>query len=191
MIPGTAPGRQDVRVVFSKWGRRPHWEFDALRLGQDEHGTWLGGPPGTRLTRPGADFVSPLGFVMLVPEDDAFVATFYAPGSTDLPQGWVEVYVDITTVPVWAGSTVSMVDLDLDVVRGRTGRVWVDDEDEFADHRISFGYPRDVVRLARTTRDRVLEAVTSRRPPYDGLVGPAWISRLLDHPSGAGPNAGR
>ena len=43
-------------------------------------------------------------------------------------------YVDITTVPVWARRrTVTAVDLDLDVVRGWTGRVWVDDEDEFAD----------------------------------------------------------
>ncbi|WP_180935649.1 DUF402 domain-containing protein [Nocardioides ungokensis] len=33
------------------------------------------------------------------------------------------------------------VDLDLDVVRGRTGRVWIDDEDEFAEHRVRFGYP--------------------------------------------------
>ena len=46
-----------------------------------------------------------------------------------------DVYVDITTVPVWLdGPTraVTAVDLDLDVVRGWTGRVWVDDEDEFA-----------------------------------------------------------
>ena len=184
------PGRQDVRVVFRKWGERPHWEFDAVRLGKDEHGSWLGGPPGTRLTRPGADFLSPLGFVVLVPEDDAFVATFYAPGSTDLREGWVEVYVDISTAAVWDGSTVSMVDLDLDVVRGRTGRVWVDDEEEFAAHRTRFGYPHDIVRLATTSCDRVVDAMTARRPPYDGLVGASWISRLLDLPIGPGPGCG-
>ena len=53
----------------------------------------------------------------------------------------MRVYVDITTPPVWDGTVLRAVDLDLDVVRGNTGRVWVDDEDEFADHRVRFGYP--------------------------------------------------
>ena len=33
---------------MSKWGDRPHWEFDALFLGSDRHGDWLGIPVGTR-----------------------------------------------------------------------------------------------------------------------------------------------
>lgn len=177
---------RDVRVVFRKWNHRPHWEFDAIWLGEDEHGTWLGGPPGTRMSRPGADFDSPLGFVVLVPEKDAFVSTFYAQNSTSLPEGWVEVYVDITSAASWVGQTVSMVDLDLDVVRGRTGRVWVDDEDEFAVHRVKFGYPSEVVDLASSTCQRVLDAMTSRRAPYDGVVGPAWLRRLRRLSNGAG-----
>ena len=51
--------------------------------------------------------------------------------------------------------TVTAVDLDLDVVRGWTGRVWVDDEDEFADHRVRFGYPADVVRMAAPSCEAV------------------------------------
>ena len=31
-----------VRVVMTKWGDRPHWEFDATYLGSDEHGDWIG-----------------------------------------------------------------------------------------------------------------------------------------------------
>ncbi|QNN52423.1 DUF402 domain-containing protein [Nocardioides mesophilus] len=173
----------EARVSFTKWGGRPHWEYDAIRLGEDEHGTWLGAPAGTRVSRPGAEYHTPLGFTALVPRDGAFVATFYAHGATDLPAGWVEVYVDITTIPVWADATVTMVDLDLDVVRGRTGRVWIDDEDEFADHRVRFGYPADVVRLATASCERVHAAVTSRRPPYDGQVSRSWLSRLPAPPT--------
>jgi protein associated with RNAse G/E len=88
------------------------------------------------------------------------------------------VYVDITTAPVWDGDTLRAVDLDLDVIRGSSGRVWVDDEDEFADHRVRFGYPDEVVRLAITSCDEVLAALGSRLPPYDGVVGAAWIDRL-------------
>ena len=177
ILSGTGSTGDRVRVVFRKWGDRPHWEYDALFLGDDEHGTWVGAPAGTRLARPGADFVALGHFVSLVPADQPFVATFYDPAWAAAETG-VDVYVDITTVPRWEGRVVSMVDLDLDVVRGRTGRVWVDDEDEFADHRVRFGYPADVVRLAASSCDAVHAAVTAGLPPYDGAVGAAWLSRL-------------
>ena len=166
-----------MRVVFRKWGGRPHWEYDALRLGDDEHGTWIGAAAGTRLERPGAGFDALGSFVSLVPHDAPFVATFYDSVWAAAETG-VDVYVDITTVPRWDGDRVSMVDLDLDVVRGRTGRVWVDDEDEFADHRVRFGYPADVVRLAATSCDQVQAAVAAGAPPYDGVAPATWFSRL-------------
>jgi uncharacterized protein len=167
-----------VRVAFSKWGGRPHWEYDARRLGVDEHGTWLGVPAGTPLARPGARFETPQAFVTLVPSGRPFVATFYAPVCADGSASTVEVYVDITTAAVWQPGRVTMVDLDLDVVRGVTGRVWVDDEDEFADHRVRFGYPADVVRLAAESCTAVHAAVAQWCAPYDGVAATTWLSRL-------------
>jgi len=125
-------------VAFSKWGDRPHWEYDAMRLGYDPHGTWLGLPSGTAMSRPGATFRTDQRSVLLVPPASPFVATFYADGGSSV----ANIYVDITTTPTWDGSTLRMVDLDLDVVKGWTGRVWVKDVDEFADHRVRFDYPR-------------------------------------------------
>lgn len=167
-----------MRVVFRKWGDRPHWEYDAVRLGDDEHGSWVGAAAGTRLSRPGVDFAAPVPFVSLIPADQPFVASFYDPPGHQATETGVDVYVDITTVPTWDRDVVSMVDLDLDVVRGRTGRVWVDDEDEFADHRVRFGYPAEVVRLAVGACDAVHAAVRVGAPPYDGQTGPRWLSRL-------------
>jgi uncharacterized protein len=169
-------------MVFSKWGGGRHWEYDAWVLGDDEHGTWVGAPAGTRVARPGAAFESPSHFVSLVPRNLGFVATFYGehPGPGVDPQ--VELYVDITTVPTWqtdaGGSIVRMVDLDLDVLRGRSGRVWVDDEDEFADHRVRYGYPADLVRLAASSCDQVRADVLAGRGPFGGDVGRRWLSRL-------------
>jgi len=40
-----------VDVRMTKWGDRPHWSFVSLYLGDDEHGTWLGFPRGTHMTR--------------------------------------------------------------------------------------------------------------------------------------------
>ena len=167
-----------VRMVFRKWGDRPHWEFDALVLGSDQHGVWLGAPAGTTVARPGTSYVAQAAFVSLVPPDQAYVATFYAPHPNG-PGDPVELYVDITTVPAWADGRVTTVDLDLDVVRGRSGRVWVDDEDEFADHRVRYGYPADVVALATGSCDRVHAAVRAGAGPFDRAVGCTWLSRVL------------
>jgi len=166
---------------MTKWGGRPHWEYDAVLLGSDEHGDWLGVEPGTVMTRPGATYVAPTGQAVLVPApgapaDRGWLATFHAEG------GPVRVYVDVTTPPRWEGHVLRAVDLDLDVIRGNTGRVWVDDEDEFADHRVSLGYPDDVSRSAMSSCDRVQAAVRTSLAPYDGSAA-AWFTRL----SGLGP----
>ena len=77
-----------------------------------------------------------------MPHDAWWLATFYG---TD-PRRPFDVYVDIATPAVWHGDgLVRAVDLDLDVIRGTTGRVWVDDEDEFADAPRRLGYPTEVV----------------------------------------------
>ncbi len=66
-------------MVFTKWGGLPHWEYDAFRLGEDEHGTWLGIPTGTLVGRPRRGSTLDEDQVVLVP-DAGFVATFFAAG---------------------------------------------------------------------------------------------------------------
>ena len=168
----------NVRVEMTKWGHRPHWEFDAVLLGSDEHGDWIGIPAGTPMLRPGAEFTPPVDSVVLVPAGSSaedrpwWLATFYAPGFR------VEVYVDITAPARWDGPVLRAVDLDLDVVRGETGRVWVDDEDEFAEHRVAFGYPDNVVGSASRSCDDVHALVCDRVPPFDGRAPEAWLRRV-------------
>jgi hypothetical protein len=165
---------------MTKWGGRPHWEYAAGLLGRDRHGWWIGVPAGTRMTRPGATYEAPTDQVVLVPDaadptlgDAGWVATFHAVG------GPVRVYVDVTTTPAWseAGDVVGAVDLDLDVIRGNAGRVWVDDEDEFADHRVRFGYPEDVVAAALASCAAVQRALASGTAPYDGTAD-HWLALL-------------
>lgn len=157
-----------------KWPDQPHWEFDALRLGDDSFGTWLGLPVGTVLARPGARFVTDQPQVTLVPPAP-HVATFHVrPGETSP----VAVYVDMTTLPVWDETTVTCFDLDLDVIKGWAGRVWVDDEDEFAEHRVRFGYPAELVALAVESCRTVRSAVESALPPYDGATAQRWLGLL-------------
>jgi hypothetical protein len=156
-----------VRIEMEKWGGRPHWHIPGSWLGSDEHGDWIGIPAGTRMVRPGMEIVSTHDQVGLVPSAElpdgrrGWLATFHAQGAP------TSVYVDMTTPPVWDGAVVRAVDLDLDVIRRHDGTVVVDDEDEFAEHRVELGYPDDVVTLAETTRELVHAAVRDRQQPFD------------------------
>jgi hypothetical protein len=152
---------------MTKWSDRPHWQFDGVYLGSDEHGDWIAFPAGTLMARPGMEVRPPNDQVGLVPAEGpdngrAWLATFHGPG------GNVQTYVDMTTPPVWDAGTVHAVDLDLDVVKPLEGEVFVDDQDEFDLHRVEHAYPDEIVALAVGTRDRVLAAVRDGRPPFDG-----------------------
>ena len=132
------------------------------------------------MVRPGARVVSTNHQVGLVPHADLpederwWVATFHGPGgnlgaATD---------VDITTPPVWDGATVRAVDLDLDVIRGTTGRIWVDDEDEFATHRVSLDYPDEVVEQAVASCQDIAATMKQSGAPFDGATHRDWLARL-------------
>jgi len=163
-------GRDRVQVRMSKWDGTPHWAFEAVTLGDDEHGTWLGTPAGTRFARPGAAYEQAADRVHLV-GDSWCLPSFCAPGAP------MAVYVDISTPPDLDGGLLEAIDLDLDVVRGWTGRTWVDDEDEFAAHRVAQGYPTAVVEAAHASCEQVLAALRAGLPPYDGTAR-AWLERV-------------
>ena len=174
-MPLSSPRR--VRVECRKWPDTPHWEFDGMRLGTDAHGTWVGITEGTLLSSPNRAFHAAADHVTLVPHDDWWLATFYGEDR----QRPFDVYVDIATPAVWHhDELVRSVDLDLDVIRGTTGRVWVDDEDEFAAHRVQLSYPDDMVRSAVHSCERVLAAVTAQQGCFDG-VHRHWLAVLKDH----------
>jgi uncharacterized protein len=161
---------------MTKWGGRPHWEMDAVYLGADAFGDWIGFPVGTGMSRPGVALTTRNLQVGLVPAAGtavgrSWLATFHGPG------GSVWTYVDMTTVPQWQGRTVRAVDLDLDVIEGLDRVVYVDDEDEFEEHRVELGYPDEIVELANATRDVVLTAVRDQHPPFDGSAA-AWLDLL-------------
>ncbi|SDR88267.1 hypothetical protein SAMN04488570_0632 [Nocardioides scoriae] len=168
------PDPRPVRVECQKWPHAPHWEFDAVLLGHDAVGTWLGITAGTLLASPTRAFNAAADHVTLVPHDAWWLATFYGHD----PHRPFDVYVDIATPACWADeSVVRAVDLDLDVIKGTTGRIWVDDEDEFAAHRVELGYPDEVVEQAVASCQEVLTAVTDGTGPFDG-EHLAWIERL-------------
>ncbi len=158
-----------IHVDERKWPDLEHWQFDARRLGDDEHGTWLYVPRAT-VARRGRERPRQLatGFVLCVPAHAWWLAEFY----WDHP--WHEVYVNIGTPPTWGTGRVRQVDLDLDVVRRVDGTVEILDEDEFQEHQFELEYPPEVIDGARTATDLAVRMLRRGDEPFGGASA-HWI----------------
>ncbi|MGI5246982.1 DUF402 domain-containing protein [Dactylosporangium sp. CA-139066] len=159
-----------VRVVWRKFDGALHWNYETDLLGEDEHGIWLGARTGTPVHR-GTTSTGPVEspHVLLFPRRAWWTACFNAtPHRT-------EIYCDITSVAHWPSETeVTAIDLDLDVIRRRTGEVILADEDEFAVHQVRYGYPADVIAEAQASADWLLSAVGDRLEPF-GSAYHRWL----------------
>jgi hypothetical protein len=162
-----------VTVQYLKYPDRPHWRLDLIQLGEDEYGTWLGGPVPTvaqRGSEPPISFPTP--FVQLIPRD-----AWWALIVND-PWYHIGVYVDIASPAVWVRpDLVTMLDLDLDIVRRQNGTVEVVDEDEFLDHQVRYGYPPDLVAKALESVALLRPEVEAGREPF-GELGWQWMAKL-------------
>jgi protein associated with RNAse G/E len=150
-----------VRVDYRKYDGSPHRNYPALRLGEDEHGVWLG-VPMDRFTGESFKYEDP--YVLLVPHSQWFTAMFNAaPRRT-------EVYCDIATPADWLDKhRVRLIDLDLDVRRRRVTRsVELVDEDEFELHRMRYRYPDDVVDQAWKAAHYLVRALADGTEPFAG-----------------------
>jgi uncharacterized protein len=152
----------DIRIVYRKFDGSLHWHMTMTRLGEDEHGVWAGTPaPSVMRKGDGPEVRLAHASVMLIPRGTWWTAAFNAePART-------EIYCDMTTPPQWLTSAeVTMVDLDLDVQRLRTGEVQLLDADEFAVHQVRYGYPADVIASAERSAEYLAAALADGTEPF-------------------------
>lgn len=164
----------DVRVVYTKFDGSLHWHYTMSRLGEDEHGTWLG-TTGNLIARRGAEpaIVIEQPHVLLFPRDAWWTAVFNAEPEP------VEIYCDIATPARWPQpDEVTLADLDLDVIRRRADRrVTIVDQDEFAEHQVRYDYPADVIRHAEQAAQWLSEVVGAGTEPF-GRDYRGWLDRV-------------
>lgn len=172
----TSAAVEAVELELRKYDGRPHRRVTGRLLGTDEYGTWIGTPRRSvvrysygwrriELTREDS--------VRLLPHDGWWMAMFMAePSRTD-------VYCDVTTpARRTAPDRFTVIDLDIDLIRFRAdGRVVVDDEDEFEEHRHRFGYPDDVVDQATGAAAELRDALARDLEPFAGRHHD-WMDRL-------------
>ncbi|SDG91288.1 DUF402 domain-containing protein [Nonomuraea jiangxiensis] len=161
----------EVRIVYRKYGGALHWNHPGHLLGEDQHGIWVKVPGGTIARKgEGPPVTLKATTIMLFPRDAWWTASFNCPPNKS------EVYVDVTTVPEWRDGEVTMLDLDLDVIRMRDGRLILDDEDEFAEHQLLLNYPPSLITQAENTARWLLNAVGQRKEPF-GEAHLQWLTK--------------
>ena len=170
-----------TRLVFRwrKWDGTPHWRHDCLYLGADEWGDWVAQPVGWRSHRPGRDFTAESSNVTLLPPDGTWAATCYG----GMHPRRIRIYIDLAWDARWElvdGVPVpTAIDMDLDVVRTDDERgTWIDDRDEWDEHRVAMEYPADVAARLEATAVDLERRVAASIPPFDDATIDAWLARV-------------
>ena len=163
---------------WRKWDGGVHWVHTCRYLGSDDHGDWFGQRPGERSTRPGRDFVAEHPSVMLLPASGEWVLTMNAPPHP------TRVYIDLAWDAGWNddGEPVG-IDMDLDVVDSARRGVWIDDRDEWDEHRVAYGYPEPVVTRLEALALELEVAVAAHRSPFDEATAARWLGVLASLPA--------
>lgn len=162
----------ELWIERRKWPDVPHYRHAGWELGEDEHGLWIELRVGVPVYR-GDEllFHGTGGGLMLAPPHGRWLVWF--------PEfGPYELYIDVVTAMVRTDSALTMVDLDLDVVRTREGEVLLLDEDEFETHRTKYGYSAEMIEEATSSAATILEVVRASSEPFDGSAAARWAASL-------------
>lgn len=170
-VPGTV-----TQFRWRKWDDGVHWVHDCVYLGHDSWGEWFGQPAGWRSIRPGRNVVTAGPNVTLMPPSGEYAMTVNAAPSR------TRIYIDLGWDIGWSQSAPGVaegIDMDLDVVRALDERgIWIDDRDEWDEHRVHYGYPREVVERLETLAVDLERRVRAAEAPFNDATADAWLKRL-------------
>ena len=169
-----APGTR-LRFRWRKWDGSPHWVHECVYLGSDHWGDWVGQRAGWRSARPGRELIALGDSVTLLPPGGEFASTI----NLDHPR--VRIYIDLAWNVGWDAVTGDPVgiDMDLDVVKALDERgIWIDDRDEWEDHRVAMAYPAEIVERLEQVAEDLERQVRGGVAPYDDMTAARW-ARVL------------
>lgn len=165
------PGTR-LNFRWRKWDGGAHWVHDCIYLGSDQWGDWFGQLPGWGSSRPGRSFIADYENITLVPPSGDYAYTHNAPPHR------TRVYIDLGWDVRWRDGEPTGIDMDLDVVDRKDGGIYIDDRDEWDEHRVAYGYPADVVETLDALASSLEAQVRAHEAPFDEATGRRWLDRL-------------
>jgi len=180
VITRPAPGTR-FPFRWRKWDGSPHWEHECVMLGSDEWGDWVGQLAGWRSVRPGRDLLARAANVSLIPPSGTWCYT------RNLAPTSARIYIDIAWDLRWENDLPTGIDMDLDVVRRDPGQPYIEDRDEWDEHRVHYGYPPHIVTELESVAIDLERRVRAQEAPFDDATAAHWFTRLDDltsRPSG-------
>jgi len=156
-------------VQAYKYGGVKHYSYPVRLLEQRSDVIIVHGPYGRPLTHPGRGLVD-------WPVPNESIEFHFTCRPYTVSAGWradgsfLHYYCNVAMPASLSDGVLSSVDLDLDLVVAEDLTWRVTDEDEFEAHRREWGYPDDVVDLARTGLAELIRLVEERRFPFDGTA---------------------
>lgn len=160
---------------WRKWDGGVHWVHECVYLGADDHGDWFGQRAGWRSVRPGRDVLAPQDNVTLLPPSGDHALTMNAPPHR------TRVYIDLAWDVRWSeDGEPSGIDMDLDVVDHAERGIYIDDVDEWEEHRVRYGYPREIVERLEARASDLERRVRAHEAPYDPSTALRWLAVLSD-----------
>ncbi|MEZ3159263.1 DUF402 domain-containing protein [Microbacterium sp. BWT-B31] len=168
-----APGTP-LRFRWRKWDGGPHWTHECVYLGSDRWGDWFGQPAGGRSHRPGRDFPAPGPSVRLLPPSGDYALTH-----NEAPPATYHIYIDLAWDLRWQDGEPTGIDMDLDVVWAIDERgIFIDDRDEWDEHRVQYGYPLDIVQHLEGLAADLERRVRAEEAPFDPATAAHWLGVL-------------
>lgn len=150
-----------------KYDRRPHIEWPAEILVQNDEMIMCLARPGTVCVHHSRGTHIPFERTLLglFVKEALFntLITFNSEGRL------VRTYCNIALPPEFGDGALEWVDLDLDVILHPGSDPLLEDEDEFAEHQIRYGYPPDLVQRVESTARDLLARAHRGDPPFLNL----------------------
>jgi protein associated with RNAse G/E len=166
----------EILVQSYKYPGVKHYSYPARLLAETSDLVIIYGPWERPLTHPGKGLVN-------VPIPNQSIEFHFLHRPYNVAAAFDEAgrlrcyYCNVATPATFQPPLLSATDLDLDLVVRPDLTYTVEDEDEFLAHQAAYGYPPELVALAREGLAELIRLVESRSFPFDGAAE-TWLKGL-------------
>ncbi len=152
-------------IEARKYDQSLHYVLKADLVEDNGERLWFRAQPGTLLHHVTRGWQRPLGYASeMIFWRGLWYNVYFNYARAGMPDHF---YCNVGLPPAISDTTLTFVDLDLDVRIFLDGRFEILDADEFAEHSARYGYPKDVRDNASLAVLDILNLWRKRQPPFD------------------------